>query len=35
MDRERITAELNRCLLRDWEVDMWREGEAFDDPFPV
>lgn len=35
MDRERITSELNRCLLRDWEVDMWREGEAFDDPFPV
>jgi G3E family GTPase len=34
LERERILADLNRCLLRDWEVEMWREGEAFSDPFP-
>jgi Cobalamin synthesis protein cobW C-terminal domain len=33
-ERERITIDLNRCLLRDWEVEVWREGEAFNDPFP-
>ncbi len=33
LDKERILADLNRCLLRDWEVEMWREGEAFADPF--
>lgn len=34
MDKDRILADLNRCLLRDWEVELWREGEAFEDPFP-
>jgi G3E family GTPase len=34
LERDRITADLNRCLLRDWEVEMWREGESFTDPFP-
>ncbi len=34
LEKEQITAQLNRCLLRDWEVDMWREGEVFEDPFP-
>jgi G3E family GTPase len=30
----RIEAALKRCLLRDWEIDMYHEGEAFADPFP-
>lgn len=34
LERERIIADLNRCLLRDLEVEMWREGESFADPFP-
>ncbi len=34
LEQERIIAALNRCLLRDWEVEMWREGEAFADPLP-
>lgn len=34
LEKERITFALNRCLLRDWEVEMWRDGEAFADPFP-
>jgi G3E family GTPase len=34
LEKERIVADLNRCLLRDWEVEMWREGEVFEDPFP-
>jgi len=29
-----IEAALKRCLLRDWEVDMYHEGETFADPFP-
>lgn len=33
LEKERIATDLNRCLLRDWEVEMWREGEAFSDPF--
>lgn len=31
----RIEAALKRCLLRDWEIEMYHEGEAFADPFPV
>ncbi|TXF90305.1 GTP-binding protein [Neolewinella aurantiaca] len=27
-----VSAALNRCLLRDWEVDMFHEGEIFSDP---
>lgn len=34
MDKERIHAGLERCLLQDWEIEMWREGEPFEDPFP-
>ena len=34
LEQERILNDLNRCLLRDWEVEMWREGELFTDPFP-
>ncbi len=34
IEQTRIVNELHRCLLRDWEVEMWREGEAFSDPFP-
>ena len=34
MDKERIYAGLERCLLQDWEIEMWREGEPFEDPFP-
>jgi G3E family GTPase len=33
LDIPHITNDLKRCLLRDWEVEMWREGEAFVDPF--
>lgn len=29
-----IRRALERCLLRDWEVEMFWEGESFDDPFP-
>jgi G3E family GTPase len=34
LQKEHIISDLNRCLLRDWEVEMWREGEPFNDPFP-
>jgi G3E family GTPase len=34
LEKERIITGLDRCLLRDWEVEMWREGEPFEDPFP-
>jgi len=34
LGKEAIVADLNRCLLRDWEIEMWREGEVFADPFP-
>jgi len=34
VEKEKVLADLNRCLLRDWEVEMWREGEFFTDPFP-
>jgi hypothetical protein len=30
----RIEAALKRCLLRDWEIEMYHEGETFRDPFP-
>ena len=29
-----ITRALERCLLRDWEEEMFWEGESFYDPFP-
>ncbi len=29
-----IVNDHNRCLLREWEVEIWREGEVFTDPFP-
>lgn len=35
LDHERLRAQLERCLLRDWEIDAWREGEPFEDPFPL
>lgn len=35
MDEEGITRALERCLLRDWELEMYHEGEAFQDPFPA
>ncbi|MEM9929737.1 MAG: GTP-binding protein [Bacteroidota bacterium] len=35
VDGPKIEAALNRCLLRDWEIDMYHEGEPFEDPFPV
>ncbi len=34
VDGPRIEAALQRCLLRDWELDMYHEGETFHDPFP-
>jgi G3E family GTPase len=34
IDTYSLMQDLNRCLLRDWEVEMWREGEHFADPFP-
>ncbi len=34
MEPEKILSDLNRCLLRDWEVDAWRDGASFPDPFP-
>lgn len=34
VEEEKVLADLKRCLLRDWEVEMWREGELFTDPFP-
>jgi len=30
----RIEAALKRFLLRDWEIEMYHEGEEFRDPFP-
>jgi G3E family GTPase len=33
LDQTTLRSQLERCLLRDWEVDMWREGESFADPF--
>ena len=35
MDEDGITRALERCLLRDWELEMYHEGEAFQDPFPA
>ncbi len=32
-DEAGVRKQLERCLLRDWEIDAWREGEAFADPF--
>jgi G3E family GTPase len=34
INHEAITRALERCLLRDWEEDMYWDGEAFVDPFP-
>lgn len=33
VDGVRIAAALNRCLLRDWEIELYEAGEAFADPF--
>lgn len=30
-----IEAALKRCLLRDWEIEMYHEGESFQDSFPA
>ncbi|NJC26546.1 GTP-binding protein [Neolewinella antarctica] len=32
VDEASISAGLERCLLRDWEIEMFHEGEAFTDP---
>ena len=35
VDGPKIEAALQRCLLRDWEVEEFRDGVAFRDPFPA
>ncbi|MDX1906164.1 MAG: GTP-binding protein [Bacteroidia bacterium] len=32
--QDKLRQSLERCLLRDWEVEKWREGFVFPDPFP-
>lgn len=34
IDPQFIAQALERCLLRDWEVEDFQEGVAFNDPFP-
>jgi G3E family GTPase len=34
IDPQLIAQALERCLLRDWEVEDFKEGVAFTDPFP-
>ena len=33
MDKELITKQLEKCLLRDWEMEDLKMGEKFKDPF--
>lgn len=33
MDKYLIMKQLEKCLLRDWEIEDWKAGEHFNDPF--
>lgn len=33
IDKKLITKQLEKCLLRDWEIEDWKAGERFNDPF--
>jgi G3E family GTPase len=33
MDKDLIIKQLEKCLLRDWEIEDWKTGEVFSDPF--
>lgn len=35
LNHEQLRVQLESCLLREWEIDAWREGEPFEDPFPI
>lgn len=35
MDQEKITADLDRCLLTDGEVEEYKHGDVFEDQWPI
>ncbi len=35
MDRRQIEADLERCLLKDWEVELLKKGYQFEDDWPL
>lgn len=35
LDKEQITKDLNDCLCNDQELEMWKNGMSFKDPWPI
>ena len=35
LDKEEITKDLNSCLCNNEELEIWKSGMTFEDPWPI